>query len=170
MPKGIKGFQKGKNNPNWIDGRCDDIKGYIKKYQQEHKKELKEYNQEHREKIREYKRKYIRERRKDSQFRLDKNVGTAIWFALKNKKAGRHWEALVGYTLEKLMQRLSVNFKKGMSFQNYGEWHIDHKKPQSLFNYENAEEQAFKDCWSLVNLQPLWAIDNLRKYNNYIKI
>jgi len=186
MPKGIKGFQKGhkfgvrfkkgKNNPSYIDGSyCDNPKQYHEKYQQEHKKDRKEYQQkyrqEHREQINKLRRKYERERkRKDPKFHLDGNMATAIWLALKGKKFGASWETLVGYTLEKLMQRLSVNFKKGMSFENYGEWHIDHRKPKSLFKYKTVENKEFKSCWSLVNLQPLWASDNKKKSNHYINM
>ena len=101
------------------------------------------------------------------QFRLKSNIATSIWQAIKSNKNNRHWEDLVGYTLEQLTQRLSLNFTNGMTWNNYGKWHIDYKKPQSLFNYEQPEEQAFKDCWSLANLQPLWAYDNIIKSNKF---
>ena len=40
-----------------------------------------------------------------------------------------------------------------MSWDNYGsDWYIDHKIP---------------DSWSLNNLQPMWAKDNLAKGNRY---
>lgn len=143
-----------------------------KKYRQEHREEIREYAkkyyQEHREEYREYGREYTRQRRReDPKYRLDSNMTTVIWEALKDNKAGRHWENLVGYTLEKLMQRLSVNFTKGMTWENYGEWHIDHKKPKSWFKYESAEDKEFKLCWSLANLQPLWATENRKKSNSY---
>jgi len=54
-----------------------------------------------------------------------------------------------------------------MTWLNYGKWHIDHKKPKSLFKYNSYNEQAFKDCWSLANLQPLWAHDNISKSNKF---
>ena len=54
-----------------------------------------------------------------------------------------------------------------MTWDNYGEWHIDHKKPKSLFDYDSPKDQAFKDCWSLANLQPLWAEDNKNKSNKF---
>ena len=56
-------------------------------------------------------------------------------------------------------------FKQGMSWSNYGEWHIDHIKPCSLFNLELEEEQL--ECFNYKNLQPLWAIDNIKKGNKY---
>ncbi len=44
-----------------------------------------------------------------------------------------------------------------------GAWHIDHIIPKSSFSFQNNTDQGFKKCWALSNLQPLWAIDNIRK-------
>ena len=52
------------------------------------------------------------------------------------------------------------------AFRN-GDIHIDHIKPQSLFNLQDIND--VKKCWSLSNLQPLWAADNLAKSNFYVK-
>ena len=51
------------------------------------------------------------------------------------------------------------------SGDNYGKWHIDHIKPISSFNINGINSDDFKKCWSLNNLQPLWAKDNLQKGN-----
>ena len=48
---------------------------------------------------------------------------------------------------------------------NLSEYHIDHIKPISKFDLTNEEEQ--KKCFHYTNLQPLFAIDNLRKSNKY---
>ncbi len=48
-----------------------------------------------------------------------------------------------------------------MSWDNYGEWHIDHIVPLSSFDLTD-KSQVNKVC-HYTNLQPLWAIDNLRK-------
>ena len=51
-----------------------------------------------------------------------------------------------------------------MNWKNYGtDWHIDHKKPDCKFHYESVEDEGFKMCWSLCNLQPLWATENRKK-------
>jgi hypothetical protein len=52
-----------------------------------------------------------------------------------------------------------------MSWENYGKWHIDHITPLSSFDIQNYNDENFKKCWSLENLQPLWAEDNLKKSN-----
>jgi 5-methylcytosine-specific restriction endonuclease McrA len=103
--------------------------------------------------------------------RLGKRMSHYIWKALKGMKGNRHWELLVGYTLEMLMQHIERKFNTGMTWGNYGRhgWHIDHIIPISVFNFEKPEDVDFKKCWALSNLQPLWEADNIRKYNHLTK-
>lgn len=87
----------------------------------------------------------------------------AIGKALRGTKAGRRWEALVGYSLADLMAHLERLFDQGMGWFNIGEWHVDHRRPRASFIYQSPNDPAFKECWALSNLQPLWALDNARK-------
>ena len=111
---------------------------------------------------------YRRNELSTPQGRIAHNMRTAICRALKGKKAGRHWETLVGYTLNELMKHLEGLFEPWMNWDNHGEWHIDHIKPKSLFHYKTTEDKEFKECWALENLQPLEAIKNLTKSNHYV--
>lgn len=95
--------------------------------------------------------------------KLNSNLSTAVSLSLGGNKKGRHWEELVGYTIEQLKLYLEKKFTEGMTWGNYGKWHIDHIIPISAFNFEKAEDDDFKRCWALKNLQPLWAADNLSK-------
>lgn len=52
-----------------------------------------------------------------------------------------------------------------MSWSNYGKWHIDHIIPLDFFKVSDPGDPKFKVAWSLENLQPLWAIDNMKKSN-----
>jgi hypothetical protein len=54
-------------------------------------------------------------------------------------------------------------------WKNYGEWHVDHKIPQSAFNFETPEDIDFKKCWALKNIQPMWAKENIIKSNRINK-
>ena len=70
---------------------------------------------------------------------------------------------ILGYNTDKLKERIEFQFKDGMSWENHGEWHIDHIIPCDAFDLTNPEEQ--KKCFNYINLQPLWAKDNLKKSN-----
>lgn len=99
--------------------------------------------------------------------RLHSNVSRAIRAAIRLNKSGRGWESLVGYSRADLVAHLERLFTEGMSWENYGAWEIDHKRPRSSFSFTTAEDQQFKECWALTNLQPLWMPDNRRKHARY---
>jgi hypothetical protein len=56
---------------------------------------------------------------------------------------------------------LEAKFKPGMSWDNYGEWHIDHIIP--LNDFELTIREQFLDAVHYTNLQPLWKAENLSK-------
>jgi len=89
-----------------------------------------------------------------------------IWASLKGRTDGAIFSRLK-YTIEDLVHHLEKKFTDGMSMDNYGEWHIDHIRPCSSFDL--AIEKDFQECWSLQNLQPLWASDNCKKGSYYVK-
>jgi len=100
---------------------------------------------------------------------INNRMSCALRHALKSEKNGQRWEHLVGYTCNDLMEHLEKLFKDGMSWQNHGEWHIDHKIPISAFNFTKPEHIDFNRCWSLENLQPMWASENISKGSNLEK-
>jgi hypothetical protein len=91
---------------------------------------------------------------------------TRIWWAIKNNYKSKHTMQLLGCSIDFLKQHLSSKFTSGMSWSNYGKWHIDHIKPCAKFDLSKEEEQ--RKCFHYTNLQPLWAKDNLRKGCNGI--
>jgi hypothetical protein len=72
----------------------------------------------------------------------------------------------LGCSVRELKIYLESKFQSGMSWDNHGEWHIDHIKPLSSFNLSNRDEYL-KAC-HYTNLQPLWAKDNFKKNNKII--
>jgi hypothetical protein len=70
---------------------------------------------------------------------------------------------LLGYSPHLLKESIEKKFTQGMNWDNYGEWHIDHIKPISSFNFNDLPSVIN----SLDNLQPLWASDNLSKGCRY---
>ena len=141
-----------------------------------HNENCKKYNKT--EKGKETLRKAVSTYRKTEKYRSSwiktnrkKRISSAISARMRQSlngcKYNRHWEELVGYTLKDLKAHLQYLFKPGMSWKNYGKWHIDHKRPINSFNIYSYKCDDFRDCWKLENLQPLWARENLRKGAKY---
>ena len=108
-----------------------------------------------------------RKRRKarDPGFKLLSNCRTQIHRVLKNNIKSKNTKKLLGCTVEELKRHLSSKFIDNMSFENYGKWHVDHIKPCAKFDFTKLEEQV--KCFHYTNLQPLWAIDNIKKGAKY---
>lgn len=94
---------------------------------------------------------------------LAHNISLHIRRSLHGNKNSQRWESLVHYTLNDLKKHLEKQFSKGMSWENYGKWEIDHIIPVSAFNFTSSKDLDFKRCWSLGNLRPLWKKDNREK-------
>lgn len=75
-------------------------------------------------------------------------------------KTGRTEDKL-GYSYDKFSKRIEMNFQAGMSWENYGEWHIDHTKPVARFIEQGITDPKLINCLS--NLRPMWASENIKK-------
>jgi len=110
---------------------------------------------------------YLRKRYKENKlFRIKKLIQNSLWRYCKNrreKKNGRT-EELLGYTVKELKEHLESLFKEGMTWDNQGEWHIDHIIPQSYF----TSIDQIRECFALDNLKPEWAEWNMSKGNRFI--
>lgn len=108
--------------------------------------------------------------RNDPKTRLNRRISKSISNGLSKGKQGSSWRDLVGWDADDLRLHLERQFKKGMTWDNYGTcWHIDHKIPIAAFNFESHEDIDFKRCWSLKNLQPLWSMENIIKSDKVIR-
>ena len=99
--------------------------------------------------------------------RIKCNYRSIVYHALKRQllKKDHNSEELCGCTWENLMKHLENRFTEGMSWNNQGEWHIDHIKPCASFNL--LDPVQLKECFHYTNLQPLWGEDNIRKNSFY---
>ena len=114
------------------------------------------------------KKRYYNKEKQKNRYHNNKvtfNFSRRMRKSLNGIKESKSWESLVNYKLEDLKEHLEKQFKDGMSWDNYGEWHIDHIIPVSNFIIESVESEEFKKCWELNNLQPLWADENIKKSN-----
>lgn len=100
----------------------------------------------------------------DPMYKLKRLVRGATHRYIKGSKS-KHTEEIIGCSWEELKEHLESNFSIGMTWENHGEWHIDHIVPLST---AKTEEEIYK-LNHYTNLQPLWAKDNLQKGNRYAK-
>ncbi len=131
------------------------ISCYIRAY-------AKTYRENNGNKIRGYHREYIKSHKQtDVNFKLACNLRIRISQALKNNYKSKSTTELLGCSIEELKNWLESQFQEGMSWSNYGEWHLDHVYPCAKFNLEQPYEQ--KICFNWFNLSPLWARENIQK-------
>lgn len=97
----------------------------------------------------------------DINYRLKRSLRSRLYNAIKNNY--KHTSAVkdLGCSIDFLKSHIEKMFSKDMSWDNYGEWHIDHIVPISKFDLSKRSEQL-KAC-HYTNLQPLWAEDNIKK-------
>ena len=99
--------------------------------------------------------------RNDINFKILICLRTRIYAVLKGYYKSKSTMKLIGCSIKKLRKHFEKQFTKDMNWANYGKWHIDHIRPCASFDLSKPEEQ--KKCFHYTNLQPLWAIDNLKK-------
>lgn len=104
--------------------------------------------------------------RNDINYRLKKQMRSRIWSALKGRCKSAKTFSLLGCSLGEFKTYLKSKFKVGMTWENYGKWHVDHILPCASFDLSDPEEQ--NECFNYKNLQPLWASDNIRKSDKII--
>ena len=103
----------------------------------------------------------------DPQFRMKQILRCRLRNALKHIKRGAsalkcaRTLDMLGCSMEFFMEHIENQFKPGMTWERYGEWHVDHIRPCASFDLTKPEEQ--KICFNYSNLQPLWAVDNMKK-------
>jgi len=144
------------------------IAEYNKNYQLKNRERLSKLVKEWRLKNKTFVKKYDNEYRKkrslsDIQFKLTCRLRSRLGNALKrNYKIGSAIKDL-GCSINEFKFYLEGQFISGMSWKNYGKWHIDHKIPLAYFDLTNRE-QLLKAV-HYTNLQPLWAKENMSKRN-----
>jgi len=161
-------IKKYESKPETKKRKSENHKKWAEKNKEHLSKYIKEYRENNVDKIRQIKRDYERNRKaRDPIYKLISNFRTAIYTVLKESNVDKygHYFDILQYTPEQLILHLELQFKDTMSWDNYGEWHVDHKLPITHFNISEMGDEEFMRCWSLDNLQPMWGIENIRKSN-----
>jgi hypothetical protein len=138
------------------DGKCSYCKQCAKG-------DYDRYVEANKEKIQERSKEYVAkrwsERRKDkSQHYINELIKNGIRRYIVDKR-GKSYRDILGDTFDNVRLHIERQFKEGMSWSNFGEWHIDHIVPLASGN--NNDEWIKLNHYT--NLQPLWAKENLQK-------
>lgn len=152
------------------------IRLYGQKYYIEHKKECIERGRKLTNK------KY----KSDSLFKLRVRLSCEIKRALRKNNSSKKGHSILEYlpySIQELKNHLESLFEPWMNWNNHGKyvniwddndqstwvWNIDHIIPQSDLRYTSMEDDNFKKCWSLDNLRPLSAKQNIIEGTNRIR-
>jgi hypothetical protein len=143
------------------------------RYNEEYLKQNREWQRANPEKMRQYKKKAYINIKSNPVLAIRLRISGAIRRSLSqnnSSKNGCTWEKLVGYTAKDLRKHIEKQFTSGMTWDLFlqGKIHIDHIIPVSFFKFTSPDDVEFKMCWRLENLQPLWAIDNMKKNDKII--
>ena len=155
-------------NTKYREENLDKIKIRQKEYYQENieekKLQQKEYRRKNRKKLTEYTRnRYATNHNNYKLYRVCRDMVRRAYLAINTTKDEKTRKFL-GYSARDLKQHIEKQFKEGMTWDNYGDWHIDHIIPISRAEtYEEAKVLS-----QLSNLQPLWAEENLKKGSKLI--
>ena len=152
-------------NKIWAKANREKCVELTRNWRKANPEKVREHGRRWEAKNREWRNKYKRIYNQEPCHRLSDSISTGMNLSLRGGKGGRHWETLVGYTLGDLMSHLESQFTKGMAWDNYGAWHIDHIRPISHFDFVSVDDREFGECWSLWNLRPLWGKENQSRGN-----
>lgn len=150
-----------KNNPKLYK---EQTKKYYEKSKDVQNKKKKIWIEKNREKYNSY---WRRRKKEDTNFNLLTNMRSRLTGYLKKlniSKKNKTFE-IVGCTPQELKEHLEKQFVEGMTWDTRNRWHIDHIVPLSS---AKTEEEFYELC-HFTNLQPLWAIDNIKKRDKIVE-
>lgn len=168
IEKDINEFHKYYIDQDKRRGKCRTCLGFkdIPKYTKEDRRLInKKYKLKNREKVLQEKRDYYQRKKNDPIFTLTKRLRQGIYRSIRGVKLRSSLDIL-GCTEEEFKTHIESQFTEGMSWDRLSEIHIDHIIPIS-------SAETIEDVYRLnhyTNLQPLWARDNIQKYNKIINL
>jgi hypothetical protein len=97
----------------------------------------------------------------DPLYRVKRSLRRRTSMAFKEKTWSDHntFSVVIGCTQQELKTYIEKQFTSGMTWDNFGEWQVDHIIPVSI---ATTIEELNTLC-HYTNLQPLWAKDNRNK-------
>lgn len=139
-------------------------------YLEENKEELIKIRKEGiNDESRKYQREYCKNKRAtDINYKIRHNLRARLTIALKNNQKTGSAVKDLGCSIVEFKKYLESKFEPGMTWENYGEWEIDHKDPLCGFDL-TIRENLLKAC-NYLNLQPIWYKDHCIKTIEDLKL
>lgn len=171
-------------NKKWKEDNKALVSEMSKRYYEENKEKIltnqKEHFQSNKDRIRETKRiyylknkdkilknksNYIKKRKKDDKlYHLTISIRSLIKSSFRRKKFNsKRTLDIIGCSYLEFKLYIESLFKDGMTWENYGDWHLDHKIPISWA----TDESDIIRLNHYTNFQPMWAFDNQSKSNKF---
>lgn len=156
------------NARQWKAENRERIRKYNREYyarrQREENQRTRAWKAANRDKINARRRERMRT---EPEFRTEKVMRDLLSRTLRFPK-NRRTSEILGYTPQELKTHLEKQFTKGMSWDNHGDWHIDHIVPVSVFVKQGDYDPAVINA--LPNLQPIWASQNFSKSDKRVSL
>ncbi len=158
--------QRLKDTREWRKRNAEHVAEYNKQWHEANNGKALDLNRAWRRDNREKRNGQLRDRYySDILFRVEITLRNRLKSAIIRRLQKPHdsppTERLIGCTLDQFIVWIEQHFTEGMTWSNYGKWHIDHARPCCSFDLTDPTQQL--ECFHYTNLQPLWAIDNCQK-------
>jgi len=145
-----------------------------RKYRQSHKAShaarVKKWRKHNKDKVNKAAR--LRKKRlpKDCNELITGRLRGRVYSALLSQGVCRRTDVgkLIGCSIDFYKKYLALKWAKGMSWNNYGKWEVDHIRPCALFDLSREEDRLA--CFHYSNTRPLWKAENMRRRHHSMEV
>lgn len=134
-------------------------RAYTRKSMQKWRAEFKDTDPEG---YRDYKREQFKKwLQKSPQAALRYKIRLITNSVIRDNLSTGYYVGVLGLTSRDFCAHIEAQFELGMTWENKGEWELDHIKPLCTFDLTLASE--FKKAAHYSNVRPLWKTENIRR-------
>lgn len=168
--KPLEYFYKSLSNKDGLNKSCKEcVKNKVREYKKNNKEKIKIYKEKYRllnkDKINNRRRSYSKNKKaQDPLYKMICNIRSRTSKIFRDYDNQLSNIKMLGCSKEEARRHIEDQFIGEMSWDNYGEWHVDHIIPLS----SAKTKEDLINLSHYTNLQPLWALDNLKKSNKIL--
>lgn len=152
---------KAQKHKEWREKNKEYRKIYNRLYYEENgehiRKTVSEYQKNNRKKINDR----LREKRENDPVFKSRHMMRSMLYRLLGDNKQEFSSNILGYTAKQLKERIEFQFKPGMTWNNHGRWHVDHRLSMAYLQKKGENRPHIVNALS--NLEPVWAEENLKK-------